>query len=234
MKKCLSVLLAIAVCFGFCATTYASSDENSSVNEPILDYTFLASSNIAEVDGNVVIIKETSNPLQGRSNISNEKRETIVLVPNENSSAEDIMNDINSFLSARSNGSKFEEASDRNLSATIYTTIYYTRKTENKRNYILLTQVEGGVSHLDGFTSVVSQFVRMGCVDAYTQSQKETKYPERLTWSYDTPTSWEYVYEDANLSIVGAFYEVELKRGSPNYTWKHELSNNIVFNFDNM
>lgn len=213
----------------FCGQVFASNTNQSSVYEPILDYSFLAEASIDIVDGAVVISKDSIEIPQGRSSISSGKKETVMLVPSDGTTPNEIIENINSMLVSRSSGSKYEEDFDSTFSAKLYMTIYYDRKTENNRNYILLTQVSGGLSDFDSYTYATDQTVTYGC-SGVLGSQSASQNPITSSWSYTTPSSWEYVYEDTNLSVVGAYYEVVLNRGGS--TWEHGLSNNIVSNFE--
>lgn len=229
MKRYVSFLLAVVLCFAFCSVTYAAPDDGDTyVNEPVLDYEFLSSAYIREIEGNVVITKNTQDDPQGRSNLSTGKQESVILVPSEDSSAEDILSDINSFLLLRTNGSKYEEEEGASASVRLYSTIYYSRKTENNKKYIVLTKVTGGVKILDSLTSIVSQNLTMGTSD-YTISQAKEVYPTQSSFSYSAPSSWEYIEDNTNFGgLVGATYKVEARRGTSTKTWTVSLINRIL------
>lgn len=101
------------------------------------------------------------------------------------------------------------------------------RKTENGRDYILLTKVSGGIVPLDTIVYATDQKVVYGCVGHTVGiGQKVTQSPTGSSWSYTTPSSWEYVYDNSDLSIVGVNYEVTLHHR--NSTWNHSILNNIL------
>ena len=232
MKKYISILLAAVLCFSLSTNAHAVSNDDSTTNEPILDYNFLSSADITEVDGNVVITRDTPMYPQGRSNISSRIQETVILVPSANSSTKNILSNIDTLLLARSSGNKYEEEFDSTLSVKIYTTLYYDRKTENNTSYVLLTKVTGGTNFYDSHVTLVNQLVRYGCDGRLSPFQEVTQRPTANPWSYTTPSSWNYVSEAENITTIGAYYEVELTRGNPNSSWIHGLSNFLVLNFD--
>ena len=232
MKKLLTILLILAICFSHSSGLYAiavDSVELSDLNEPVLDDAFLSSSEISKEGGNIIIRRENEEvSLNSQSNVSSGSIETVILVPGNGFSASDIMGNINGILLASPEGQKSESDFDSTLSAKIYTTIYYKRKVENGKNYVLLTKVSGGITSIDSAVTVVSQYLIYGCIDREA-TQKITQNPSGFQWSYSIPSTWKYVCEDEPLTTVGAYYEIEMRRGSPS-TWTYGISNMLLNN----
>lgn len=241
MKKLLTLIMATIIsCSVTLVPVYAANLEDKSYAgsaTKVLDYSFLSTSSISEQNGAILLTREAMQPSRepqnqiGDTSIVNEIQEIVYLIPNEKSSTMEILRAIQSAIASRSTGSKFEEDLDASLSARGHLTINYDRKVENSRSLILLTQVSGGCEILDSHTQVDSQEVAYGCSGLpLSRGQSTSRNPRTLTWSYSCPSTWEYVYDGANLSTVGAFYGLTLRR--PNgYLWTLEINNNIVGNF---
>lgn len=225
MKKYVSAFLALLCIFSLSAIAYAAPGETTAPDEIVLDRNFLSSSDMTEVDGNVVLTREIAAAPRTRSAAAECARESVVLIPSETSSAEEIMENIDTFLTSRAAGNKYEEEYDNTLSVKLYTTLYYTRKVENGKKYIKLTKVTGGTTDKDDIVTIVSQFLRMECQDRLTTSQQLYHYPTGTSFSFTTPSSWKYIEEDENLCSIGAYYEVTMKRGSSTGYWKYGMSN---------
>ena len=74
MKKLLTILLILAICFSHSSGLYAiavDSVELSDLNEPVLDDAFLSSSEISKEGGNIIIRRENEEfSLNSQSNVS--------------------------------------------------------------------------------------------------------------------------------------------------------------------
>ena len=93
------------------------------------------------------------------------------------------MENIDTFLTSRAAGNKYEEEYDNTLSVKLYTTIYYTRKVESGKDYIKLTRVTGGITDIDSFISVTKQVVTLGCFSRAVGNQRQTFYPTSSSFS---------------------------------------------------
>lgn len=159
----------MAMCFVVYRNSFFSMAGDQPLNEaiaPMLDYEFLIDADISIVNGDVVITRDEVEQPYGRSMETKVIRKTVVLVPNESVSSQDIIDDIG------------------------------------------MKVVYGCVGHTVGI------------------GQKVTQSPTGSSWSYTTPSSWEYVYDNSDLSIVGVNYEVTLNHR--NSTWNHSILNNIL------
>ena len=232
MKKYVSAFLALLCIFSLSAIAYAAPGETTAPDEIVLDRNFLSSSDMTEVDGNVVLTREIVAAPRTRSAAAECARESVVLIPSETSSAEEIMENIDTFLTSRAAGNKYEEEYDNTLSVKLYTTIYYTRKVESGKDYIKLTRVTGGITDIDSFISVTKQVVTLGCFSRAVGNQRQTFYPTSSSFSYNAPSTWKYVEDDPLLSTAGAYYEVTLKRGSATGSWTYGIKNYILLNVD--
>ena len=225
MKKYVSAFLALLCIFSLSAIAYAAPGETTAPDEIVLDRNFLSSSDMTEVDGNVVLTREIAAAPRTRSAAAECARESVVLIPSETSSAEEIMENIDTFLTSRAAGNKYEEEYDNTLSVKLYTTIYYTRKVESGKKYLKLTKVSGGISDKDSVVTITSQLLRIGCADRLTSFQQLERYPTGSSFSYSIPANWKYVEENSTLYSVGSYYEVTMKRGSSTGSWKYGMSN---------
>lgn len=90
------------------------------------------------------------------------------------------------------------------------------------------SKVSGGITSIDSAVTVVSQYLIYGCIDREA-TQKITQNPSGFQWSYSIPSTWKYVCEDEPLTTVGAYYEIEMRRGSPS-TWTYGISNMLLNN----
>lgn len=232
MKKYVSAFLALLCIFGLSAIAYAAPGETTATDEIVLDRNFLSSSDMTQVDGNVVLTREIAAAPRTRSAAAECARESVVLIPSETSSAEEIMENIDTFLTSRAAGNKYEEEYDNSFSVKLYTTIYYTRKTESGKDLIKLTKVTGGCSVIDTFVVVTKQAITVGSFSHGSGNQHQTFYPTGSTFSYNTPSNWKYVEDDPILSTAGAYYELTMKRGSATGSWTYGMKNYILLSMD--
>lgn len=236
MKKKIAMLLAAVMCWTCCLPAYAAdaATEAPEVNEPMLDYAFLSSAEISEQDGMVVVSRtmpaEEPAARSASDGVSMVK-ETVAIIPKKDSTTQDVIDELEAFKLAKVSGSKYEEGADSTGSIKIYSTIYYNRKTQNNRNYVLLTKADGGYTILDMAASVSSQKVTLGCNgagEAEYGTQITHRYPTSSRWSYTTPSNWKYIYDDMPLSGLGVTYEVTFKEYGSTYT--HSMNNSLFSN----
>lgn len=134
----------------------------------------------------------------------------------------------------RAVGSSYLEDIDSSAGVKGYITIYYDTKSTGLLNPgILLTKVSGGWTHLDGSIVLSNRRVSYVCngtsavtENRYVTNQIATKYPNAMTFSYNTGFS-EYlddVVED-NKKVAGNC-ETTLKRGTSS-TWTLFIDNRI-------
>ncbi len=134
----------------------------------------------------------------------------------------------------RAIGNSYLEAVDSSAGVRGYITIYYDTKTTGLLNPgILLTKVSGGWTILDGSIVLSNRKVSYVCngtsavtENRYVTNQLATKYPNAMTFSYNTGFA-EYlddVVED-NKKVAGNC-ETTLKRGTSS-TWTLFIDNRI-------
>ena len=129
-------------------------------------------------------------------------------------------------MNTRAGGSNYVYGEDPTLSVRLYSTVYYSTKTEDGREMILLTSTSGGIIYLDTTVYVSYQEAGIGCSPYLGPNQSTTKYPTTLSWSYNSPTSWSYVPKSS--AIVGVWYDATIQRyfgGSP---WVFTLNNYVI------
>lgn len=225
-KKFVSLFLVASLMLTICLPFGSASDTEDA---PVLDYEFLSNSNIHAKDGAVIIERDSVASPHSRS-ASDAKKEVVVLVPREDVTTDTIIDSIDTFLNARSSGSKYEEDCDSTLSVKAYTTIFYDRKTENQREYVRLTKVTGGFDIMDRNVVVESQQLSYGQGSAFDTPQSATKTPTTWSWSYTTPSSWGYTYYNIEGSSLNAIYTLNMRHGTSS-RWSMQLVNDL---FNNM
>lgn len=230
MKKIIKVILiTVFLITGIAKQIFAEGDYNTKISSDavaIMTEDTYYSENSTEF---TVSIEENEVHLTRQIRLSNNSNNTIeweknniVLVPSENKTVNDIVTMLNN-INNRWNDHEYHEDADPTLSVKLYSTIYYSTKTENNRPKILLTKVSGGATIFDSNVYLSSQTVGAGCVSGYGGGQSTNYYPTTLSWSYNSPSSWDYVY---NFNpIVGAWYKVTIQRETGGNPWTFQIDN---------
>lgn len=223
MKKIIKILLTICLFCGFISNVYAESNINEICTYVIPDecVEINPSNEIKEIakSNNMTVrsfksIKETS-PSINYINSNEEITHGEIEIKNYFISREDL---------ARASGNKYEESGIVYYSATVYSTIYYDRKTENNISYAKLTKVSGGVKDFNSGFYLVKQVITIGTFGAYDgnpiSDQSVTKTTTNKTWSY-SDFNFPYVNMTAYHNI-GCNVDVTIKHGSSSYTGQHQ------------
>jgi|GEM_PF-1241373 len=199
-----------------------------------IDENFLDSAQIDIQNGMLILSKEYQVEKAGVQAVTNAEvdsfvKEIVYLLPDEETTAENLYNELRGNAAILSAGSKTETGVDNSISIRGTLTITYDRIIINGSNFIKLTGVSGGYTTLDSQVKVKSQLIACGCTGLgvgqfYEQSDYFTK--STASWSYTPPSNWAYVCSDIPEHFVGANCTYTLQRIGSAYTWDFVVSNN--------
>jgi len=228
MKRHVSVLLGLIMVFvcllpaSATGITYLNESVPRSAEAPIFDRSFLADAQVNISNGMIVV--ERIFAYENDQFMS----ESVCLIPAENITIEELMQDINE--AARGPGNKYETELDASLGVMGWIRIYYDRKSDNGIPAIKLTSVEGGYVVNDKQLSVTGQEVLYGIIGTYDSGvifDSVTKYPSTNSWQYYPPSNWPYIYDGAP-SVMGANCKFTVKRAGSTHTWDFYVNNYIL------
>ncbi|WP_120464958.1 hypothetical protein [Paenibacillus aceti] len=128
-------------------------------------------------------------------------------------------------------GSKEEEDWDSSKGVRAYSTVKYTRSTNNNLYTYKLDSVSGGWNSYDHGTLIIERKVKYGITGnaqgsgiAVSKSSGDL-YPNQNTFDYTAPSSWPAL--ESNV-VMGVNTYITLKRQSGTYEWTLHLQNNLT------
>ena len=108
----------------------------------------------------------------------------------------------------------------------------YSQKTYNAKSALKLIKCSGGATVSDPSVQLVSQNVIYACNGRSVSNnqlvtQRKERNPSMTSWSYNAPSTWVYVFDDA-AALIGCSCTFTMKRvGSSTHTWSLIINANV-------
>ena len=230
-KKMISLILAIHFLMALSTNVTAECSNDSEDNASI---DLFALSTVKE-DGNQVtltsIIKESSGAFVV---------EQIAIIPNEGVSTSEIVEKLESHKIIITTNSSNNQPNGRHsvtvseqddsISMTGWVTSTYLKSYSNGMETLKLTKCSGGASVSDPTVQIISENVIYACsghriTGGFIEQRKERNPSNYSSWSYNTPSSWVYVYNNG-IALVGGCCCFTMKRirGTSSHVWTLTVS----------
>lgn len=155
-------------------------------------------------------------------NVNGVKEQTIMVTKFEDILLDDSIqkNAVSTYSTIDQGTSKW----DSSYSVQAYSRFYYKTKVVKSTTRGKVTKVTGGWKIADSSVKLSGRKVTAGTSGFPSLTQSKTYSPTSNTFSYDTPTSWDYVSLEVG-HTMGVNTQVTLKRGTSS-SWTLKLSNN--------